>query len=235
MDDSKFNSTDWAFFAAFAVVALIFITDGWRRRITQNKRFAVLAAAFGAAVTKVDKFEQCFETTVGERAFVVTEKLVSTGTGKSSSSSYKFISSTTLAGKAWESHFFTVRPRGSVELWLVKKLLSRSKKPLAQKLEGTLHEGSFSSDFTVVYDRGVLPPNWLNSSAKDAIRAFYVQPESVAKLDLEALNAESGRLETRLSTPYKKLNASNLKALLERQARVADAIEAAVRTALHFQ
>jgi hypothetical protein len=229
MDESKLNDLDLMFFAAFALIALIFLTDGWRTRRKQNKRFAALAAGFGSSVTIVDKYEQRFEFAVNERNFVVAEKLVTTGTGKSSSSSYKLITTTALRSKAWQLQFFRARPRGSVENWLVNKLLARAGKPPTNA-----SGDDFASQFSVENGGGGLPENWLNQSTKEAIKNFYVQPEHLAALDLEALTAEQGQLEHRLSTPYKTLNADNLKALLTRQAGVADSFDEAVRRASQF-
>jgi hypothetical protein len=85
----------------------------------------------------------------------------------------------------------------------------------------------FASQFYVENEGSLLPDHWLDLSAKAAIEHFYTQPEALAPLDLEALTAEQGRLEHRLSTPYKKLNAENLHALLSRQSSVADALDEA--------
>jgi hypothetical protein len=225
----KFDNTDLAFFAVFAIIALIFLTDGWRTRRKQNKRFATLAAGCASSITIVDKYEQRFEFAVNERNFVVSEKLVTTGTGKSASTSYKLITTTALPSKSWQLQFFRVRPRGSVENWLVNKLLARAGKPLTNA-----SGDDFASQFSVENVGGGLPDNWLDQSAKEAIKNFYVQPEDLATLDLEALTAEQGQLEHRLRTPYKTLNSDNLKALLIRQARVADALDEAVRNASRF-
>jgi hypothetical protein len=229
VNDSKFNDLDLVFFAIFAVIALIFMTDGWRTRRKQNRRFAALAAACGSTVTVVDKFEQCFEFTVNERKCVVTEKLVSTGTGKSASSSYKLITTTTLVNKQWQLHFFRVRPRGSVEKWFVNRPFARAGKP-AMSASGD----EFTLQFYAENEGALLPDHWLDRSAKAAIRHFYTQPETLAPLDLEALTAEQGRLEHRLSTPYKKLNAENLQALLSRQCSVADALDEAASRHQNF-
>jgi hypothetical protein len=229
MDESKLNNLDLLFFAAFALIALIFITDGWRTRRKQNKRFSALAAACGSTVTIVDKFEQCFELKVNQCDFVVTEKLVTTGTGKSSSSSYKLITTTALRSKVWQLQFFRVRPRGSVENWLVNKLLSR-----AGKSPTNASGDDFASQFSVENVGGGLPDNWLSQPTQAAIKKFYVQPENLAALDLEALTVEQGKLEHRLSTPYRSLDGENLKALLTRQSCVADALDDAARRASHF-
>jgi hypothetical protein len=231
MDESKLNDLDLMFFAAFAIVVLIFMTDGWRTRRKQNRRFAALARASGSPVVKVDEFEHYFVQTLRGRTLKVTEKLVSTGSGRSSSSSYKLITSTALHSKAWQLHFFRVRPRASIERWFVDKLKAR----LANKAPAfSVSNGDFASDFAIENTGAGLPDDWLDKSAQSAIRNFYNQPENIATLDLEALVAEQGQLEHRLSTPYKSLNADNLAELLVRLTDVAEAFDEAARSASQF-
>jgi hypothetical protein len=231
MDTSKFDHVDLAFFALFALVALIFMTDGWRTRRKQNRRFAALARASGSPVVQVDKFEHYFVQTLRGHTLVVTEKLVSTGSGRSSSSSYKLITSTALRSKAWQLHFFRVRPRASIERWFVNKLKARHANTVPAL---SVTNDDFASDFAIENTGAGLPDNWFDKSAQIAIRSFYVQPENIAALDLEALVAEQGQLEHRLSTPYKSLNAENLAELLARLTDVAEAFDEAARSASQF-
>lgn len=58
MDTSKFDTRDVAFFIAFAIIVMIFLTDGLRVRYFQNRRFAALAKACDASVTAMAEQRQ---------------------------------------------------------------------------------------------------------------------------------------------------------------------------------
>lgn len=88
MDLSEYRSEDILALCGVAGAFVLFWVLGRIDNLRPKRRFAKLAEALGGKLTVVDEFEERFEVTVGQRVFVVTQKLISRSGSHTSSSLY---------------------------------------------------------------------------------------------------------------------------------------------------
>ena len=184
-----------------------------------TRRFAKLASALGAQVTRVDESEHRFEFAVGTRSLTVTRKLICRSGSKSSS---WYLIATTLLVKRWESHCLKVQPLGRMGGWLMRLVLKKHPTHATAALGD-----DFGSRYAII-DEGILRSGWMNDALRQAIRDFYENP-ALSKLTAYAvLKANGGLLSQRMLAPDKLL-AGDYKTMLTCQAALADALDAAAR------
>jgi hypothetical protein len=204
MDFSEYDPIDVLALCGVAAAFFLFWALGRIDNSKHPRRFAKLASALGAEVTRVDEFEHRFEFAVVKRSLTVARKLVSSG-GTHSSSSWYLIATTPLV-RRWESHFLKVQPLGRMGGWLMRMVLKKNPAHAAAALID-----DFGSRYAII-DEGILPSGWMNDAVRLAIRDFYENP-ALSKLTAYAtLEASAGRLSQRMLAPD-KLSADNYKTM----------------------
>jgi hypothetical protein len=218
MDFSEYDPVDVLALCGVAAAFFLFWALGRIDNSKHPRRFAKLASALGAEVTRVDEFEHRFEFAVGTRSLTVVQKLLSSG---SKSSSWYLIATIPLV-KRWESHYLKVQSLGRMGGWLMRIVLKKNSAHAAAALSD-----DFGSRYAII-DEGILPSGWMNDAVRQAIRDFYENP-ALSKLTVYAtLEANGGLLSQRMLAPD-KLSADNYKTMLTCQAALADALDAAAR------
>lgn len=224
MDLSEYRPEDILALCGVVGAFVLFWALGRIDNLRPKRRFAKLAQALGGKITVVDKFEDRFEVTVGQRVFVATQKLISRSGGRSSSSLY--LLTTTPLCDAWQSHYLDVHPLGQLGGWLMGRLLKK------QPSHSAANSNSLGTRYAVT-DQGILPSGWMNEAVREAIRGFYEGAPVLPLVNDAQLEASEGQLTQRMLVPD-KLKADDWRVLLQRQAAVADALDIAARRSGQF-
>ncbi len=225
MDLSAYRPEDILFLCGVAGAFVLFWLLGRIDRLRPKRRFEKLAQALGGKLTVVDEFEDRFEVKVGQRLFVVAQKLV--GRSGSQSSSSLYLTTTTPLRDAWQSHFLKIQPLGRLGGWLMGRLLKK------QPSHSAADSDSFSTRYAIT-EQGILPSGWMDGAVRQAIRDFYEGMPVLPLVEDAQLEAFEGQLTQRMLVPD-KLNADDWKTLLQRQAAVADALDKAARRSEPFR
>jgi hypothetical protein len=219
-----FAHLDESLIALLAIVAVGALMVGlmvarWSGRRRRAARFAEAARALGATATRRDEFMMQFDAEVSGRRFEVRDQYIGNqGVGSQrsvGSAGWYLATSTPLARRAWQMHHVEFRAGGGFG----------HPYGMPRKLSG---DADFDADFTVNETGSPVRERWLDAAVRAAVRAFFTPA-----LPMASLAVDEGKLVHHASLTPNEIDATTIRALLERQAALAAALEkAAQRDAL---
>lgn len=193
----------------FAAMAVYMLFESTLRKRQHRNRFNGIAREVGAEPRGRD-WPFTFSTRSNDRTFTVTHDFRG-GSGSSyrGPRGYLLTTSTRLAGSRWGLH--------QIDVKRVPKFLSG----LVSRKRPTGDAG-FDSRFIVVEEGLPVREGWLNADTRSAIASFLAD----APLDGTVWIRE-GELQYIMAAPWKGIDGPAIRALLQRQAVLASALERA--------
>lgn len=205
------NAPGWAQIAMafFAIMVVTFLVEPSLRRRKYRRKFNALARGVGKQPPSTRALPAAFPLQIDNRDFEVRLDLRSMAGGGSyrGPTGYLLITATRLQSNRWSMHQVDMSKPGRLARWLMSRT-----RPTG--------DAEFDSRIRVVEDGLPARDGWIDAPTRKAIAHFLDTAPTPGVLWIR-----EGELTFTMQTPWKGVDATVLRSLLERQGTLAAALD----------